>query len=129
MRSRIRFFTFTDTEKRRRDSTTHLVNADGWVAAVKRRRRGCSRICRLRSLDKTFTIPLPAPDTSVPATHYRCARSMTRKPARALQATVILILLTTPTFAAEKAVPLTTFARLPVKEITVFKDGHDVRRA
>ena len=26
--------------------------------------------------------------------------------------------------AAEKAVPLTTFARLPVKEITVFKDGH-----
>jgi len=54
---------------------------------------------------------------------------MTRKPARALQATVILILLTTPTFAAEKAVPLTTFARLPVKEITVFKDGHDVRRA
>ena len=29
-----------------------------------------------------------------------------------------------PVFPAEKAVPLTTFARLPVKEITVFKDGH-----
>lgn len=29
-----------------------------------------------------------------------------------------------PVFAAEKAVPLTTFDKLPVKEITVFKDGH-----
>src|SRR5215468_9527212 len=27
-------------------------------------------------------------------------------------------------FAAEKAVPQNTFSRLPIKEITVFKDGH-----
>src|SRR6266699_6352712 len=29
-----------------------------------------------------------------------------------------------PSMAAEKAVPLATFAKLPVKEVTVFKDGH-----
>jgi len=33
-------------------------------------------------------------------------------------------LLITPGIAAEKAVPLATFAKLPIKEITVFKDGH-----
>ena len=33
-------------------------------------------------------------------------------------------LLITPSVAAEKAVPLATFAKLPIKEITVFKDGH-----
>src|ERR1017187_2316500 len=32
--------------------------------------------------------------------------------------------LTLVTSAAEKAAPLSTFGKLPIKEITVFKDGH-----
>ena len=32
--------------------------------------------------------------------------------------------LTIPALAAEKAAPLSTFGKLPIKEITVFKDGH-----
>src|ERR1035441_3109501 len=32
--------------------------------------------------------------------------------------------LTLTASAAEKAAPLTTFGKLPIKEITVFKDGH-----
>ncbi|HTL59470.1 MAG TPA: hypothetical protein VL361_27615 [Candidatus Limnocylindrales bacterium] len=43
-----------------------------------------------------------------------------------LPATVVAfaVLITATVLAAEKAAPLNTFARLPIKEITVFKDGN-----
>ncbi len=39
-------------------------------------------------------------------------------------ALVLAQVLTTAAFAVEKAAPLSTFGKLPIKEITVFKDGH-----
>ena len=58
------------------------------------------------------------------AIRYRHDMKMTRNVRFVLIGTLILILPVMPVFPAEKAVALTTFARLPVKEITVFKDGH-----
>jgi hypothetical protein len=37
---------------------------------------------------------------------------------------VLAFVLSVPVLAAEKAAPLSTFGKLPLKEITVFKDGH-----
>ena len=79
---------------------------------------------RSQEVHKTFTIPLLAPDTCMIAIRYRRGMIMTRNVRFVLIATLILILPVMPVLPAEKAVALTTFARLPVKEITVFKDGH-----
>ncbi len=37
---------------------------------------------------------------------------------------VALVMFATPTLAAEPAAPISALARMPVKEVTVFKDGH-----
>src|ERR1035441_1085466 len=39
-------------------------------------------------------------------------------------AIAVALVLTLAASAAEKAAPLSTFGKLPIKEITVFKDGH-----
>src|SRR5690242_10649511 len=47
-----------------------------------------------------------------------------RRYTRTAIAVCAIAILPTPFLHAESAVPLATFARLPIKEITVFKDGH-----
>src|SRR6266487_2945521 len=43
---------------------------------------------------------------------------------RSLYAVVVLLAIFNPASAAEPAAPLGALARMPVKEVTVFKDGH-----
>ena len=43
---------------------------------------------------------------------------------RILCAVVVLVVAAGPAAAAEPAAPLSALARMPVKEVTVFKDGH-----
>lgn len=51
-------------------------------------------------------------------------KSILSGPVCVLPAVLFLVSLPSSTGAIEKATPLTTFGKLPIKEITVFKDGH-----
>lgn len=51
-------------------------------------------------------------------------KSILLAPGFSLTAALFVLPFACSTVAVEKAAPLSTFARLPIKEITVFKDGH-----